>query len=93
MPRYQAQMLNTAEGSIAGSYPFDGPEELLDQTADQVVRVFFEHVDRDIFHHHVDYEMNMAFKSKGGDAVTAMGSLILRDNAHLPFMLLISRSH
>ena len=91
MATYQAQMLNTAEGSVAGSYPFDGPDTLFDKTADQIVRAFFEHVDTDIFHHHVDYEMNSAFKNRDRNAVTAMGSLILDNDSHLPFLLLISR--
>lgn len=90
MPEYQAKMLNTTRGDVAGSYPFEGPEDLFAKTSDQIVRLFFEHVDRDIFHHHIDFEINAAFKNKGGDAVTAMGSLILDDNSHLPFLLLIS---
>jgi len=90
MHEYQAKMLNTARGDLAGSYPFQAPENLFDQTADQVVRRFFEHVDKDIFHHHVDYEINASFKNKHGNAVTAMGSLILEHDGHLPFLLLIS---
>lgn len=92
MSEYQAQMLNTSEGSIAGSYPFDAPEDLFGKSSDQIVRKFFEHVDKDIFHHHVDYEINAAFKNKDGSAVTAMGSLVLKDQSHLPFLLLIEQS-
>ncbi|MCG8559472.1 MAG: hypothetical protein MI824_06720 [Hyphomicrobiales bacterium] len=91
MTHYEAKMLNTAEGSLAGSYPFDAPDDLLGKPADQVVRAFFEHVDKEILHEHVDFEMNAAFKSKDGNAVTAMGALILKDDGHLPFLLLISR--
>lgn len=56
-----------------------------------MVRAFFEHVDKEILHEHVDFEMNAAFKSRDGNAVTAMGALILKDDGHLPFLLLISR--
>ncbi|MEM6461011.1 MAG: hypothetical protein AAF724_03765 [Pseudomonadota bacterium] len=90
MAIYHAKMLNATRGGEAGEYPFEGPDDLFNKTSDQVVRAFFLHVDRDIFHHHVDYEINASFKSKEGDAVTAMGSLILNDQSHLPFILLIS---
>lgn len=91
MREYQAKMLNTARGEVAGLYPFEGPDDLFEHTSDQIVRKFFEHVDRDIFHHHVDYEINAAFKNNDRNAVTAMGSLILGDRSHLPFLLLISQ--
>ncbi len=91
MAQYQARMLNTTQGSEDGTYPFEAPEELFEAPADQIVRTFFDHVDREIFHHHVDYEMNAAFKNKDRNAVTAMGSLIMSDQSHLPFLLLIGR--
>ena len=91
MVQYQAKMLNTARGDVEGSYPFEAPESLFAQSSDKIVRAFFEHVDKDIFHHHVDYEINAAFKNQERNAVTAMGSLIMKGNDHLPFLLLISR--
>ena len=91
MSQYQAKMMNTAAGSIAMSYPFDAPEGLFERTSHEVVRRFFEHVDKDVFQHHADYEINAAFKNKHRDAATAVGSLILDNDAHLPFLLLISR--
>ncbi len=91
MREYQAKMMNTVHGEVAGSYPFEAPDDLFDMKPDQIVHRFFEHVDKDIFHHHVDYEINAAFKNKHGDAVTAMGSLHLKADGHLPFLLLICR--
>lgn len=90
MATYQASMLGAAPDSVPGIYPFEAPDDLMSGTADQVVRMFFTHVDKDIFHHHVGYELNAALKNRDGAAVTAMGSLILGDDAHLPFVLVIS---
>ena len=90
MARYQARMLNSVNDGIAGLYPFDAPDDLFSESADTIVRRFFEHVDRDIFHHHVGYEMNAAFRNKDG-TITAIGSLLLKNDAHLPFLLLISK--
>ena len=76
--------------ALPGSYPFEAPDDLFSATADKIVRKFFEHVDKDIFHHHVDYEVNAASKSKDGGTVTAMGALIMANGSELPFVLYIS---
>jgi len=90
MAVYRATMLSEAEDSLPGSYPFEAPDDLFQSTADKIVRAFFEHVDKDIFHHHVDYEINAAAKSKDGRTVTAMGALIMHNGSELPFVLRIS---
>ncbi len=90
MAVYRATMLSGVEDSARGSYPFEAPDDLFSTTADKIVRKFFEHVDKDIFHHHVDYEVNAASKSKDGATVTAMGALIMKNGSELPFVLRIS---
>jgi hypothetical protein len=92
MATYRATMLSEAENSMPGSYPFEAPDDLFDATADKIVRTFFEHVDKDVFHHHVDYEINGATKSKDGTCVSAMGALMMHNGSELPFVLRISRS-
>ncbi len=91
MVTYNAKMLSDAEDSVPGHYPFEASEELFEESADKIVRTFFQHVDKDIFHHHIDYELNAALKSKNGKAVKAMGSIIMKGGSHLPFVLLISK--
>ncbi len=91
MVKYNAKMLNDAQEGVPGSYPFEAPEGLLTKAADEVVRKFFEHVDKDIFHHHVGYEINAAIKSKDGKTVTAMGALDMKGGSHLPYLLIISQ--
>jgi hypothetical protein len=83
-------MLSGSEDGVPGSYPFQAPDDLFQASADKIVRAFFEHVDKDIFHHHVDYEVNAASKSKDGGTVTAMGALMMTNGTELPFVLHIS---
>ena len=90
MAEYKATMLNGAEDSLPGSYPFEATDDLFEATADKIVRAFFEHVDKDIFHHHLDYEVNAASKSKDAKSVMAMGALIMENGSELPFLLHIA---
>ncbi len=92
MATYRATMLSGAEDSLPGSYPFEAPDDLFGATADKIVRTFFEHVDKDIFHHHVDYEVNAATKSKDGATVSALGALVMGNGSELPFVLRITRT-
>jgi len=87
---YLATVLSGVEDATPGFYPFEAPDDLFSATADKIVRKFFEHVDKDLFHHHVDYEVNAATKSKDGTTVTAMGALVLGNGSELPFLLRIS---
>lgn len=90
MAEYQATMISGAEDTLPGSYPFEAPYDLFNATGVKIVRKFFEHVDKDIFHHHVDYELNGVSKSKDGKSVMAMGALIMENGSELPFVLRIS---
>ena len=90
MADYKATMLSGTEDGLPGSYPFEAPDGLFGSTADKIVRKFFEHVDKDVFHHHADYELNAVSKSKDGNTVTAMGALIMENGSELPFALRIS---
>jgi hypothetical protein len=87
---YRATMLSGVEDAAPGIYPFEGPDDLFGATADKIVRTFFEHVDKDIFHHHVDYEVYAVSKSKDGALVSAMGALMMANGSELPFLLRIS---
>jgi hypothetical protein len=90
MRTYQARMLD-AETSGEGHYEFEGPDDLLQRTADEIVGVFFEHVERDVLGRHADWEINGVMKNKDRGIVTAIGSLIPeRSDPPLPFLLLIS---
>lgn len=90
MRTYQARMLD-AETSGEGNYEFQGPDDLLQRTADEIVGVFFEHVEREVLRHNADWEINGVMKNKERGIVTAIGSLIPEKNdPPLPFLLLIS---
>jgi hypothetical protein len=90
MAKYYARMLD-ANTSGEGSYTFDGPPDLMQKTADEIVTAFFDYVERDILKSHADWELNGVMKNKEREVVTAIGSLIPhRNDAPLPFLLLIS---
>ncbi|MDX2202664.1 MAG: hypothetical protein NW223_07935 [Hyphomicrobiaceae bacterium] len=87
---YHARMLS-ADGSGEAAYTFEGPPNLMELTADEVVSVFFAHVEKSILQQHVDWEINGILKNKERRVVTALGSLIPHKNdPPLPFLLLIS---
>jgi hypothetical protein len=92
MATYRTTLLSGAADAMPGSYPFEAPDNLFDATADKIVRAFFEHVDKDVFHHHVDYEVNAATKSRDGATVSAMGALVMANGSELPFVLRIQRA-
>ncbi|HML44492.1 MAG: hypothetical protein JNN24_04960 [Hyphomicrobium zavarzinii] len=90
MATYFARMLD-GETNGEGSYAFEGPDNLMGQTADEIVSVFFEHVEREVLKTHADWEVNGVMKNKERGIVTAIGSLIPeKDDRPLPFLLLIS---
>ncbi len=90
MATYHARMLD-AETKGEGSYTFEGPDGLLAQPADEIVNVFFDHVEQEVLGTHADWEINAAMKNKDRGVVTAIGSLIPEKNDEpLPFLLLIS---
>jgi hypothetical protein len=90
MATYHARMLDAETGG-EGSYDFEGPQDLMSRTADEIVTVFFDHVEQKILHHHTDWEVNGIMKNRERRVVTAMGSLLANgDEPPLPFLLLIS---
>lgn len=90
MATFYARMMD-GETSGEGSYEFEGPADLMGRTADEIVGVFFEHVEQQVLKSHVDWEINGVLKNKERGIVTAMGSLIpQKDDAPMPFLLLIS---
>ncbi len=94
MRKYSAKMLDAATGG-EGSYTFQYDGDLFKETADEVIHQFFEHVDKNIFARHVDYEVNAAFKNKERRIVTAIGSLIIERSGkeeEMPFLLMVSEA-
>lgn len=90
MALYNARMLD-ASNNGEGVYPFDGPDDLMAQTADEIVGVFFNHVDNQILTKNADWEVNGIMKNKERGVVTAIGSLIPeRGDPPLPFLLMIA---
>ena len=90
MATYYARMLD-AETNGEGAYSFEGPDDLMRKTADEVVTTFFEYVEKELLQGHADWEINGVVKNKERGIVTAIGSLIPEKNdPPLPFLLLIS---
>jgi hypothetical protein len=79
--RYYAKMIDGQTGG-EGSYQFDGADNLMSLTADEIVSTFFDHVERDVLQRHSDWELNV---------VTALGSLVPANGGDpSPFLLMIS---
>jgi hypothetical protein len=83
-------MLDAENGNEA-SYQFSGPPDLMKQVADDVIGVFFNEVDHEILGGHVDWELNGALNNRERGVVTAIGSLLPKeDTPPIPFLLMIS---
>lgn len=90
MAIYTARMMSADTGG-EGHYMFEADGNLMKRTADEIVGVFFDHVEAQVLRHNVDWELNSAMKSKPHGIVTAMGALVTDDDqASLPFLLMIS---
>jgi len=90
MPVYHARMLDADTGG-EGRYRFDGPADLMGRTADEIVTVFFDHVEKEVLRRHADWEINGVMKNRDRGVVTAIGSLIpAKNDPSLPFLLMIS---
>jgi hypothetical protein len=90
MSTYYARMLDAATDG-EGSYTFEGPSDLMERTADEIVAVFFDHVEKEILKSHADWEINGVMKNKERAIVTAIGSLIAdKGDPPSPFLLFIS---
>ncbi|MFA5949565.1 MAG: hypothetical protein WC807_04720 [Hyphomicrobium sp.] len=91
MTTFYARMLD-AETNGEGAYSFEGPEDLMTKTADEIVAAFFHHVETEVLSRHADWELNGVMKNKERGIVTAIGSLIPdKDDVPMPFLLLISQ--
>ena len=90
MTTYYVRMLDAVTGG-EGSYQFEGPTDLMQRTADEVVSHFFEHMEPEVLKQHVDWEINGVFKNKERHVVAAIGSLIPgKDESPQPFLLLVA---
>ena len=90
MATYYARMLDSATNG-EGSYAFEGPADLMQKTADEIVSIFFEHVEKEVLKTNADWEINGVMKNRERRIVTAIGSLIPdKNDPPLPFLLLIS---
>jgi hypothetical protein len=90
MKTFYARVMDSETGG-EGAYSFEGPDDLMKRTADEVVSIFFDHVDKQVLGRHADWEINGVLKNRDRGVVAAMGSLIPeRDDPPLPFLLLIS---
>jgi hypothetical protein len=90
MATFYARMLDAATNG-EGAYSFEGPEDLMKRTADEIVTTFFDYVEKDVLKTHADWEINGVMKNKERRIVTAIGSLIAEKNdPPMPFLLLIS---
>jgi hypothetical protein len=87
---YYARIMDAETGSEAG-YQFEGPEDLMSRTGDEIVNVFFDQVEREVLRDHADWELNGVVNNRDRHVVTAIGSLIPTKNAPpIPFLLMIS---
>ncbi|NJL09189.1 MAG: hypothetical protein HC900_13860 [Methylacidiphilales bacterium] len=57
MATYTARMMS-ADGAGEGHYTFEAEADLMKKTADEIVGVFFAHVEKDVLKQHVDWELN-----------------------------------
>jgi hypothetical protein len=90
MATYSARMMSADTGG-EGVYTFEADDSLMKRPADEIVGVFFDHVEDKVLKHNVDWELNSAMKSKAHGVVTAMGALVTDDDQpSLPFLLMIA---
>lgn len=90
MTTYYARILDAQNGNEAG-YEFNGPPDLMQRAADDVVTVFFNEMDHVVLQDQADWELNGALNNKERGVVTGIGSLIpKREAPPIPFLLMIS---
>jgi hypothetical protein len=90
MATYTARMMDAETGG-EGKYTFQGPDDLMKRTADEIVAAFFESA-TDILSKHADWELNGVLKNRERGVVTAIGSLVPDKGEELPFLLMISKA-
>jgi hypothetical protein len=90
MATFHAQMIDAETGG-EGNYRFEAAADLMNQTGDEIVTVFFNQVESELLRGHADWELNGVMNNRDRRVVTAMGSLIPEKNdPPLPFLLMIS---
>jgi hypothetical protein len=78
------------DGSGENTYRFEAEDNLFDLPADEIVEAFMHHIDSlKILAEPVRYELNAATRYPDKRLVSAMGTLLLRDGARLPFIAMI----
>lgn len=78
-------------GEGENAYEFEADNDIFEQPADEVVEAFMRHIDqRHILDEPVRYELNAATRYSDKRLVSAMGSLLLKDGAKLPFIVMIA---
>jgi len=78
-------------GEGENTYEFEAADNIFEQPADEIVEAFMRHIDSlKILTEPVRYELNGATRYADKKLVSAMGSLLLRDGARLPFVMMIS---
>ena len=77
-------------GNGENTYTFDAEDNLFDQPADEIVETFMRYIDsKHILNEPVRYELNAATRYPDRRLVSAMGTLLLKDGARLPFIAMI----
>jgi hypothetical protein len=89
MTTFHARLLDAETGS-EGRYQFDAPEDLLRRTADEVVSTFFHAVEDQVLTQHIDWEVNGVLAQRDRGVVVAIGSLLPKAGAPMPFALVVS---
>lgn len=89
MATYHARMMDASTGG-EGAYRFEGPDDLMMRTADEIVSRFFDQVEAQLPSTSIDWELNGAFNNRERKVVTAIGSLISGKDPSLPFLLMIA---
>lgn len=73
-----------------GSYPFEGPEDLLSQSPVKVMKVAMDQIDKEAHVGHIDYHLFSCLKDKHTGIVTALGDFVFHGDDTQPFTALIS---
>jgi len=90
MATYYAQVMDAETGG-EGNYKFEGPDDLMRLTGDEIVSIFFDKVGPAVLRKHADWELNGVINNRDRRIVTAIGSLIPdKNDAPMPFLLMIS---
>lgn len=91
MPRFRAVLIFPDAGEAR--YEFDAPDDFLAASAARVMDTFLNTVDGlDLPGAPVHHEINSANAHRSAGAVTASGSIQLRDGAAVPFVAMISQA-